>query len=60
MPKAMAHSNQSDYEQHIRKAMGSKVLWRHVEGTAVAPKPYTVKEGVHLSADLKTHATDDQ
>ena len=53
-------SNWSDYEPRIRKAMGSKALWRHVEGTAVAPKPYTVKEGVHLLADLKTHATDDQ
>jgi hypothetical protein len=40
--------------------MGSKALWRHVEGTAVAPKPYTVKDGVHLLADLKTPATDEQ
>ena len=53
-------SNWSDYEPRIQKAMGSKALWRHVEGTAVAPKPYTVKEGVHLLADLKTHAMDDQ
>ena len=40
--------------------MGAKGLWRHVEGTAVAPKPYTVKDGVHLLADLKTQATDEQ
>jgi hypothetical protein len=40
--------------------MGSKALWRHVEGIAVAPKPHTVKDGVHLLADLKTPATDEQ
>jgi len=33
-------SNWSDYEPRIQKAVGSKGLWRHVEGTAVAPKPY--------------------
>ena len=53
-------SNWSDYEPRIRKAMGSKALWRHVEGTAVAPKPFTVKDGVYLLADLKTPATDEQ
>jgi len=40
--------------------MGAKALWRHVEGTAVAPKPYTEKDGVHLLADGKTPATDEQ
>ena len=39
--------------------MGSKALWRHVEGIAVAPKPYTLK-GVHVLADGTTPATDDQ
>ena len=53
-------SNWSDYEPRIRKAMGAKALWRHVEGTAIAPKPYTVRDGVHLQADLKTPATDEQ
>ena len=53
-------SNWSDYEPRIRKAMGSKALWRHVEGTAIAPVPYTVKDGIHLLADLTTKATDDQ
>ena len=40
--------------------MGAKALLRHIEGTAVAPKPFTVKDGVHLLADLKTPATDEQ
>ena len=55
-------SNWSDYEPRIRKAMGSKALWRHVEGTAAVPKPFTstVKDGVHVQADLKTPATDEQ
>ena len=53
-------SNWSDYEPRIRKAMGSKALWRHVEGIAVAPKPYTLKEGVHVLADGTTPAMDDQ
>jgi hypothetical protein len=29
----------SDYEPCIQRAMGSKELWRHVEGTVVASKP---------------------
>ena len=53
-------SNWSDYEPRIRKAMGAKALWRHVEGTAVAPKPYTVGDGVTLLSDGKTPATDEQ
>src|ERR1700728_4605959 len=53
-------SNWSDYEPRIRKAMGSKALWRHVEGTAIAPVPYTVKDDVPLLADLITKATDEQ
>ena len=44
-------SNWSDYEPRIRKAMGSKGLWRHIEGTAVAPTPYAVIEGVHTLED---------
>ena len=40
--------------------MGAKALLRHVEGTAVAPKPYTLKDGVLVLADETTPATDDQ
>ena len=50
-------SNWSDYEPRLRKAMGAKALWRHMEGTALAPTPYIVKDGVHLLVDLKTPAT---
>ena len=53
-------SNWSDYEPRIRKAMGLIALWRHVEGIVVAPKPYTLKEGVHVLADGTTPAMDDQ
>ena len=30
------------------------------EGTAVAPKPYAVKDGMFLQADGKSPATDEQ
>jgi gag-polypeptide of LTR copia-type len=53
-------SNWSDYEPRIQKAMGLKALWRHVEGTVVAPKPYTVIENLHILADRKTPATEEQ
>jgi hypothetical protein len=53
-------SNWADYEPRLRKAMGSKGLWRHVEGTAVAPKPYVVADGTPVLADGKTPATDEQ
>jgi len=53
-------SNWSDYEPRIRKAMGSKALWRHIEGSSIAPKPYMEKDGVYLLADGTTHAMDDQ
>jgi len=53
-------SNWSDYEPRIQRAMGSKGLWRHVEGTAVAPRPYMLLNGVPVIADGKTEATEDQ
>ena len=53
-------SNWSDYEPRIERALGSKGLWRHVLGTAIAPKPYALLEGVPVIADGKTHATEDQ
>ena len=53
-------SNWSDYEPHIQRAMGSKGLWRHVEGTAIAPKPYALDSGVPVLADGQTPASEDQ
>ena len=53
-------SNWSDYEPHIQRAMGSKGLWRHVEGIAIAPKPYTLDHGILVLSDGKTPATDEQ
>ena len=53
-------SNWSDYEPHIQKAMGSKGLWRHVEGTAISPKPYALDAGVPVLADGWTPAMEEQ
>ena len=53
-------SNWSDYQPRVERALGVKGLWRHVEGTAVAPKPYVVQSEVHVLADGKTPATEDQ
>ena len=52
-------SNWSDYEPRIRRALGSKGCWRHVDGTAIAPKPYQVLDGVPLLPGGKP-ATDEQ
>ena len=53
-------SNWADYEPRLWKAMGSKGLWRHVEGTAIALKPYIVADGIPVLSDGKTQATDEQ
>jgi len=53
-------SNWSDYQPRIQKAMGSKGLWRHIEGTAVALKPYAVVNDEYFLSDLKTPATEEQ
>ena len=53
-------SNWSDYEPHIQRAMGSKGLWRYVEGTAIAPKPYALDHGIPVLSDGKMPATDEQ
>ena len=41
-------SNWADYSSQIQKAIGSKGLWRHVEGNVVMPKPYMLVDGVLL------------
>src|ERR1700683_3259286 len=53
-------SNWADYASRIQKAMGSKGLWRHVEGKAVTPAPYAVVNGVPVTSDGKTPATEEQ
>ena len=53
-------SNWADYEPHIQRALGLKGLWRHVEGTAIAPKLYALVTGVPVLADGMTQATEDQ
>jgi hypothetical protein len=53
-------SNWSDYEPHIQKAMGSKGLWRHVQGTAIAPKLYAIVDGIPILPDGKTEAMEEQ
>jgi hypothetical protein len=46
-------SNWADYAPQIQKAMGSKGLWRHVEGTAVELKPYALVNDVPVLSDKK-------
>ena len=53
-------SNWADYEPCIQRALGSKGLWRHVEGTAIAPKPYVLVTRVPILMDGTTQATEDQ
>ena len=53
-------SNWSDYELRIQRAMGLKGLWRHVEGTAIAPIPYALVARVPVLLDGKTPATEEQ
>ena len=40
--------------------LGTKGLWRHVVGTAIALKPYAVVARVLVLADGITQASDDQ
>ena len=53
-------SNWADYLPRLQNAMGAKGLWRHVEGTATAPVPFTVMNGIPMLSDGKTAATEDQ
>ena len=53
-------SNWADYEPCIQRARGSKGLWRHVEGTAIAPKLYALVTRVPVLVDGTTQATEDQ
>ena len=53
-------NNRADYEPRLRKAMGLKGLWRHMEGLAVVPKLYVVVDGIPVLADGKTPAMDEQ
>ena len=53
-------SNWADYELRLRKEMGSKGLWRHVEGLAVAPKLYVVADKIPVLSNGKTLATEEQ
>ena len=53
-------SNWSDYQSRIERVMGSKGLWRHVLGTAVAPKPFELLNGIPVLVDKKTEAMEEQ
>ena len=53
-------SNWADYEPRVERVLGMKGLWRHVVGTAIAPKPYAVVAGVLVLADGTTQASNDQ
>ena len=53
-------NNWANYEPRLRKVMGLKGLWRHVEGLAVVPKPYIIADRIPVLADGKTPAMDEQ
>ena len=53
-------SNWSDYLPRLQNVMGTKGLWRHVEGMATAPVPYAMSNGIAMLADGKTPASEDQ
>ena len=53
-------SNWANYKPCIQRALGSKGLWRHIEGTAITPKPYALVARVPILADGMTQATEDQ
>ena len=53
-------SNWSDYEPRIRRALGAKGLWIHVEGKATMPKPYLEINGIPVLSDGKSPATEEQ
>ena len=53
-------SNWANYKPRIQRALGLKGLWRHVEGTAIAPKPYALVAGVPVLVDGMMQAMEDQ
>ena len=53
-------SNWADYRPQICKAMGVKRLWRHVEGTAIAPVPHAITSGVAVLSNGKMPAAEEQ
>ena len=44
----------------MERVLGAKGLWRHVVGTAAAPKPYEMVDGVPVLANGTTPATEEQ
>ena len=53
-------SNWANYKPCIQRALGSKGLWRHVEGTAIVPKPYALVAGVPILTHGMTQAMENQ
>ena len=53
-------SNWANYEPRIQRVLGLKGLWRHVEGTAIAPKLYALVARVPILTDGMTQAMEDQ
>ena len=53
-------SNWANYKPRLQKVMGSRGLWRHVEGVAIVPKLYLIADGIPVLADGKTVAMEEQ
>ena len=52
-------SNWSDYQSRMERVLGARGLWRHVVGTAAAPKQYAMVNGIPVMKD-GTPATDEE
>ena len=52
-------SNWADYHARVQVAMEAKGLWKHVEGKATPPKPYTEVNGIAVLSDGKTQAMEE-
>jgi hypothetical protein len=53
-------SNWTDYETHIRRAMGVKGVLRIVDGNAIVLVMYNLVNGMYVTSDGKTPASEDQ
>ena len=53
-------SNWDDYKPHIQRALGSKGLWRHIDGAAIVPKLYALVARVPVLMGEMMQAMEDQ
>ena len=54
------HDNGSNWSDYLPRLQNAKGLWRHADGTATAPVPFAVSNGIPMLSDGKTSASEDQ